>query len=77
VLALIAQIVRSTHAAGKRVTVCGEVAADPRGARILVGLGVDALSVAPPRLAGALQALDGATLDECRAAAREAAREPE
>jgi multiphosphoryl transfer protein len=77
VLALIEQIVRASHASGKKVTVCGEVAADPRGARILVGLGVDALSVAPPRLAGALQALDGATLDECRAAAREAAREPE
>ena len=77
VLAVIAEIVRSAHASGKKVTVCGEVAADPRGARILVGLGVDALSVAPPRLAGAVAALDGATLDDCRAAARDAAREPE
>jgi multiphosphoryl transfer protein len=76
VLALIARIVECAHACGKKVTVCGEVAADPLGARILVGLGVDALSIAAPRLAGAVRALDGATLSDCRAAARVAAREP-
>ena len=73
VLALIASIVQRVHACGKKVTICGEVAADPRGARILVGLGVDALSVAPPRLADAARALEGVTLDECRAAAAHAA----
>jgi phosphoenolpyruvate-protein kinase (PTS system EI component) len=71
VLALIARIIELVHECRKKVTVCGEVAADPRGARVLVGLGVDALSVAPPRVAGVVRALDGATIDDCRAAARE------
>ncbi len=69
VLGPIAHIVRVAHAQGKKVTVCGEVAADPRGARVLVGLGVDALSVAPPRLEEAVRALEGVDLEECRAAA--------
>jgi phosphoenolpyruvate-protein kinase (PTS system EI component) len=72
VLALVARIVESAHARGKRVTICGEVAADERGARILVGLGVDALSVASPRVGAAAAILEGATLDDCRAAARTA-----
>jgi phosphotransferase system HPr (HPr) family protein len=77
VLALIARVVEQAHAASPRksVTVCGEVAADPRGARILIGLGVDALSVAPPRLADTVRALEHATLDECRLLAREAGKE--
>jgi phosphotransferase system enzyme I (PtsI) len=54
------------------VTVCGEIAADPRGAPILVGLGVDGLSVAPPRLADAVAILGPLTADDCRAAARAA-----
>jgi phosphoenolpyruvate-protein kinase (PTS system EI component) len=72
VLALIAHVVDAAHAGGKKVTICGEVAADPRGARVLVGLGVDALSVAPPRLAATARALDGVTLEACRSAAAEA-----
>jgi phosphotransferase system enzyme I (PtsI) len=32
--------------------VCGEAAADPRLAVVLVGLGVKSLSMAPPALAG-------------------------
>jgi phosphoenolpyruvate-protein kinase (PTS system EI component) len=72
VLAIVARVVECAHARGKRVTICGEVAADERGARILVGLGVDALSVASPRLGAAASVLEGATLDDCRAAARAA-----
>jgi phosphotransferase system HPr (HPr) family protein len=72
VLVEIARIIERAHGCGKKVTICGEVAADPRGARILVGLGVDALSVAPPRLADAARALEGVTLEDCQAAARAA-----
>lgn len=77
VLRLVARVVEEAHAASPRksVTVCGEIAADPRGARILVGFGADALSVAPPRLAGAVQSLAGVTLDACRGAARDALKE--
>jgi phosphoenolpyruvate-protein kinase (PTS system EI component) len=50
VLAMIAEIVKVAHLAGKSVTVCGEMAGDIEGAKVLVGLGVDAISVAPARL---------------------------
>ena len=45
VLQLIDITVRSAHANGKWVGVCGELAADPLAVPILVGLGVDELSV--------------------------------
>ena len=41
---------RATH--GRPVAVCGEAAADPLVAPLLVGLGVDELSVAPSSIAG-------------------------
>jgi phosphocarrier protein FPr len=47
VLQLIDITVRAAHAHGKWVGVCGELAADPLAVPILVGLGVDELSVAP------------------------------
>ena len=45
VLQLIDITVRAAHANGKWVGVCGELAADPLAVPILVGLGVDELSV--------------------------------
>jgi len=47
VLQLIARIVEAAHRHGKTVAVCGEAAADPVAARLLVGLGVDELSITP------------------------------
>ncbi len=69
VLAHVARVVEVAHAQGRDVSVCGEIAADPRGCRVMVGLGVDSLSVAPARLSGVRDALRDATLDDCRAAA--------
>jgi phosphoenolpyruvate-protein kinase (PTS system EI component) len=69
VLRLVSRVVDATHALGKKVTVCGEIAADPCGARVMVGLGVDALSVAPPRLQGTVRALEGVSIEDCRAVA--------
>jgi phosphocarrier protein FPr len=46
VLQLIDITVRAAHAHGKWVGVCGELAADPLAVPVLVGLGVDELSVA-------------------------------
>ena len=46
VLQLIDITVRAAHAQGKWVGVCGELAADPLAVPVLVGLGVDELSVA-------------------------------
>ncbi|MFT5194908.1 MAG: phosphoenolpyruvate-protein phosphotransferase [Cellvibrionaceae bacterium] len=45
VLHLINLTVKAAHQAGKWVGVCGELAADPAATAILVGLGVDELSV--------------------------------
>jgi phosphoenolpyruvate-protein kinase (PTS system EI component) len=50
ILRLIDQIVAAAHASGRTVEVCGEAAGEPAVARLLVGLGVDELSVAPARL---------------------------
>lgn len=48
VLRLIDATVRAAHTEGKSVGVCGELAADPQAVPILVGLGVDELSVSVP-----------------------------
>lgn len=45
VLALIDQTVKAAHAEGKWVGVCGELAADSKAVPVLLGLGVDELSV--------------------------------
>ncbi len=47
VLALIDRIARAARAAGIPVSLCGEMAADPRAAPLLVGLGLDELSASP------------------------------
>ena len=47
VLRLLAGVVAAARARGRHVAVCGEAAADPEMIPVLVGLGVDELSVAP------------------------------
>lgn len=47
VLRLIEQVVQAAHAVGKWVGVCGELAGEAEAVPILVGLGVDELSVNP------------------------------
>jgi phosphocarrier protein FPr len=47
VLRLISKLTISAHQQGKHVGVCGEAASDPAAARLLIGLGVDDLSLAP------------------------------
>jgi phosphotransferase system HPr (HPr) family protein len=69
VLRLVRRVVGLSHAHGKRVTLCGEIAADPLGARVMVGLGFDALSVAPPRIQATVRALEGVSIEDCRAVA--------
>jgi len=50
VLRLVAATARAAHAARILVDVCGEAASDPKVMPILVGLGVDELSVAAARV---------------------------
>lgn len=73
VLRLIAAVTAGAEAAGgKPVGVCGEAAADPLLARVLVGLGVDSLSMSAGALPGVATALADVTLAQCRAAAQAA-----
>ena len=56
-LRIIAQVVETAHAAGRRVCVCGEMASDPEGALALSALQVDALSVAVQQMPAVRQLL--------------------
>jgi phosphoenolpyruvate-protein kinase (PTS system EI component) len=71
-LRMIERVVTVAHAHGRKVSVCGEMAADPHGARILVGLGIDAISVATARFARVKLSLRDVTIDDCRRLAEEA-----
>jgi phosphotransferase system enzyme I (PtsI) len=67
VLRVIAQVVRAAEAHGRPVAVCGEMAADPLQALVLLGLGVRELSMSPaaiPRVKAAVRAASDATLRE-------------
>jgi phosphocarrier protein FPr len=50
VLGLIARVVEAARPHGCRVAVCGEAGSDPQAVPLLVGLGVDELSVTPRRI---------------------------
>lgn len=73
------QLVRRVADAGRRqrkpVGVCGEAAADPLLACVLVGLGVTSLSAAPAALRPVGARIAGATSAECAQAAEAALRE--
>ena len=69
VLTLVAMAVRAGAAADKPVGVCGEAAADPLLACVLVGLGVTSLSAAAAALQGVGARLAQVSLSQCRAAA--------
>lgn len=69
VLALVDMTARAGAAAGKPVGVCGEAAADPMLACVLVGMGITSLSAAATAVPGVGAALAAVTLDQCRTAA--------
>ena len=50
VLALIEQSIRRAHAAGRHVSVCGEMAGDPAFTDLLLGMGLRSFSMHPARL---------------------------
>ena len=68
VLALVKSVGDAGRRQGKQVGVCGEAAADPLLACVLVGLGVTSLSSAPAAAAAVGLRLGGVTLEQCKAA---------
>ena len=72
VLALVQRTIAGAHAAGRKVTICGELAADERGARVATGLGADVLSVAPVHVSRVRALLAAATIQSCLGEAQSA-----
>jgi multiphosphoryl transfer protein len=67
-LRLLKSIVDGAHAKGKWVGLCGEMADVPAALPVLIGLGLDELSVAGPRVPAVKQAIAGLRYDKCRTA---------
>lgn len=72
VLALIARTTRAANAAGVHVGVCGGLAGDPLGARILAGMGVDALSMSAQDVVAVKDGLRSSALSDLQALAARA-----
>jgi phosphocarrier protein FPr len=72
VLQLIAGTVRAAHEHGKWVGVCGGIGADPQAVPLLLGLGVDELSVSVPAIPAVKAQIRSLTLSECEALAAQA-----
>ena len=65
-LRLLRTIVDDARAHGLRTGVCGEMAGDPALLPVLVGLGVDELSMSPPSIPGAKEKLSRLRAARCR-----------
>ena len=74
VLQLVEMTARAGRELAKPVGVCGEAAADPQLACVLVGLGVTSLSMAPAAVRAVGARLGSVTLAQCVAAAEAALR---
>jgi phosphocarrier protein FPr len=72
VLRLIAQTVEGAHAHRRHAGVCGGVAGDPHAVPILVGLGIDELSVSLPAIPGVKAQIRRLGLTTCQDLARRA-----
>jgi phosphotransferase system enzyme I (PtsI) len=69
VLRLVQEVGAAGRALGKPVGICGEAAADPLLAVVLVGLGATTLSMTPAALADVRLELGNHTLEQARALA--------
>ena len=72
VLGLIGQAVKAAHEAGRWVGVCGGMASDPHAVPILVGLGVDELSVSIPAVPAVKAQVRSLSLTQCQELAAQA-----
>jgi len=72
VIRIINLVVQSAHKKGKDVSVCGEMASDAITAALLVGLGVDTLSVPPRRYYKIKHMVRGLSFAKCSNLAQQA-----
>jgi phosphotransferase system enzyme I (PtsP) len=72
VLNAISMIIRDAHAQNTPVSVCGEMAGDAAGALVLLGMGVDALSMSPASFERVKLVIRTFTLKRARALADQA-----
>ncbi|MEW6517154.1 MAG: phosphoenolpyruvate--protein phosphotransferase [candidate division FCPU426 bacterium] len=66
ILSLLNRLAQAAAAAGKTISICGEIAGDPRYLPLLLGLGYREFSVAPVLLPDLAQAITRLHLDACR-----------
>jgi phosphocarrier protein FPr len=66
ILKLIAHTVSGARSAGRRVGVCGGIATDPSAVPLLIGLGVDELSVAIPAIPAVKAQIRTLNMEACR-----------
>lgn len=76
VVRLLDLIVRAGNAGGIEVSVCGELASNPLGAFLLIGMGADSLSVAPSSLAEIKKVIRAVSREDAARAAAEALAAP-
>lgn len=77
VLRAIVEVVDASHLLGREVTVCGELAGDPMGAVLLLGMGIDVLSMSAgslPRIKWVIQSFKQADARQLLFAALECSR---
>jgi phosphocarrier protein FPr len=72
VLRLISETVKGAHLHDKWVGVCGGIASDPQAVAILVGIGVDELSVTVPSIPAVKAEIRVRSLAECQDLAKQA-----
>jgi fructose-specific PTS system IIA-like component len=65
-LRLLKDIVDKVHARGKWVGLCGEMSNDPAAIPLMVGLGLDEISVSVPRVGGIKAVIGNHGLADCR-----------
>jgi phosphoenolpyruvate-protein kinase (PTS system EI component) len=72
VLEVLDRTVAAAHAQQKWVGICGEMAADPIAIPLLVGLGVDELSMSPSAILSAKERIRNLSFERCQALAQQA-----
>ncbi len=66
VLRSVKYVIDSGHRAGIEVSVCGELASDPYCVPILMGMGVDSISITPQAIPGIKRIIRQTTMEDCK-----------